>query len=762
MATTRAGHNTDFPPARRVHDLAQLALALMLAGCASTPAAPTPTAPPLASPTRAGLRHGRHCGRDSPVPSPAPAVSGPVVRIKNAATGTYLYEASQQVKNGHPAATDPAAQWVEEDYPTFKRFRNQATGDYLAIEHLLADVEAIPVQPTWESARWTFDTDPSGGPTLIRSVWHNWEVLLADDTGDALRHARPTTNAAAQWTVEPANGQALASPTAQVIAALPTAANPAGSRGAAVPWIEYEAEAGLTNGKILGPDRAFGSLASEASGRQAVQLSATGDYSQFASQAAANALVVRYSLPDAPGGGGITATLSLYVDGAFRQKLSLTSRFAWSYGGDSYAFNAPGGGAHHFFDEARALVGNIPAGANVRLQKDSGDTAASYVIDLVDLERVGPPKPMPAGYLSIVTDCGAVPDDGLDDGPAIQKCIGLAQAQGRGVWLPAGTFESTSQPLAVAGVAIRGAGMWYTTVHGFYARFNCLGNGCQYYDFAILGETVQRDDQSPENGFNNGAGSGSRLENIWVEHTKVGYWVGPGTTDGLVITGSRFRDLFADGVNFPGGVTNSIVENSHFRNTGDDALASWSQQSGPANVNNVFRFNTVQLPWRANCFAVYGGQDNKIEDNLCADVVTYPGILVAQSFNSTPFAGVTSIQRNSLVRAGGLYSFQEFGALTIWAEQGPIAGQVLVKDMQIEAPTYSGLELDGSNPIGALTVDGVAISGAGTNGIQVGSAVAGAATFSHVQVTGATKAALQNDSPAYHFKLTRGDGNSGW
>ena len=133
-----------------------------------------------------------------------------------------------------------------------------------------------------------------------------------------------------------------------------------------------------------------------------------------------------------------------------------------------------------------------------------------------------------------------------------------------------------------------------------------------------------------------------------------------------------------------------------------------------------------------------------------------------RSFNSTPFAGVTSIQRNSLVRAGGLYSFQEFGALQIWAEQGPIAGQVLVKDLQIDAPTYSGLALAGSNAISALSVDGVSITAAGTHGIQVGSAVAGQATFSNVQVSGAAQAGLQNDAPDWHFKLLRGDGNAGW
>ncbi|KPV47517.1 hypothetical protein SE17_42325, partial [Kouleothrix aurantiaca] len=207
--------------------------------------------------------------------------------------------------------------------------------------------------------------------------------------------------------------------------------------------------------------------------------------------------------------------------------------------------------------------------------------------------------------------------------------------------------------------------------------------------FAILGETTGRDDKNPENGFNGGAGTGSRLENIWVEHTKVGWWVGAGTqnvTDGLVITGSRFRNLFADGVNFCNGTSNSVVENSHFRNTGDDALASWAPSfDGGVNTNNAFRFNTVQVPWRANCFAIYGGKDNHIEDNLCFDVVTYPGILIAQDFNSHPFAGTTAVQRNTLVRAGGSMWNEEHGALKIFAKEGPIAG-LTVSDIEIDSP----------------------------------------------------------------------------
>ncbi|HSK89426.1 MAG TPA: glycosyl hydrolase family 28-related protein, partial [Anaerolineales bacterium] len=353
----------------------------------------------------------------------------------------------------------------------------------------------------------------------------------------------------------------LATSTPASVIAIPTASNPPGSRGAAVPWIEYEAEDGQTSGEALLPDRTFGTIPAESSGRRAVRLDRAGEYVQFQSTGPANSVVVRFVIPDSEDGQGLEATISLYVDNVFRQKIRLTSKYAWSYGGEEETFNVPrAGGAHHFYDEARALVGDIPAGATVKLQKDASDNAEYYVIDLIDLEQVSPPRTKPEGYLSIVEDCGAIPDDGLDDGAAIQDCIDRARAAQTGVWIPAGVFESTTRPFEVSDVIIQGAGMWYSTIRGFYARFNCVGNNCRYFDFAILGETVLRDDKSPENGFNGGAGTDSRLENIWIEHTKVGYWVGAGT-NGLVITGSRFRNLFADGVNFCNGTSNSRVEN---------------------------------------------------------------------------------------------------------------------------------------------------------------------------------------------------------
>jgi hypothetical protein len=167
------------------------------------------------------------------------------------------------------------------------------------------------------------------------------------------------------------------------------------------------------------------------------------------------------------------------------------------------------------------------------------------------------------------------------------------------------------------------------------------------------------------------------------------------------------------------------------------------------------------VPWRANCIAIYGGKDNKIEDNLCYDVVTYPGILVAQQFNSNPFAGTTVIQRNSLIRAGGPMFNNEHGALKIWADQGEISGLV-VSDMLIDSPTFTGIELEGSYPITSATIEQVEVKRPGTWGIFLHSNLEGDVALSSVAVSNPGKEGLLDYAPKLLFKLIKGNQNSGW
>jgi len=159
--------------------------------------------------------------------------------------------------------------------------------------------------------------------------------------------------------------------------------------GADVPWITYEAESmTLSNGAtILNPPPVYAdknltvtnTIQGEASGRLCVRLNGTGQYVEFAAQAAANTLVVRYCVPDTSDGVGADYTLSLYVNETFVRKIPVTSKYSWLYGG--YTFNnSPGNGsARNVFDEARLKDLSINAGDLVRLQKDADDTASFYI-----------------------------------------------------------------------------------------------------------------------------------------------------------------------------------------------------------------------------------------------------------------------------------------------------------------------------------------------------------------------------------------------
>ncbi|NLG84059.1 MAG: carbohydrate-binding protein [Firmicutes bacterium] len=549
-------------------------------------------------------------------------------------------------------------------------------------------------------------------------------------------------------------------------------------RGAQVPWITYEAENGTTNATVVGPNRLVGDLAGEASGRMAVRLTSTGHYVEWTTTAPANAIVIRHCIPDAPSGGGITAAISLYVDGVHRQDITLTSKHAWLYGDEANPVNDPNAGnPRRIYDEAHALVGDIPAGAKVRLQKDAGDTAAYYGIDFIELEQVAPPKTKPDNYLSI-TDFGAVPNDTVDDSQAIQQCIITASQQGKGVWIPEGVFYQTQKLMAYSNVTVQGAGMWYSMLYdptGSYGDWGNIGfnlagaDNFKVYDLALFAEGTIRD--TGGKAFCYSPGSGFEVGNVWIEHTNCGFWLGASIpTVGAHIYNVRIRNTFADGLNLCNSSKNCIVEHCTARNTGDDSFAIWSAtdlSSAPCE-GNLIKNCTAQLPWRANAFAIYGGKDNTIEDCVAMDTLTYGGVNISSCFNPVPFSGTTTVQRVSLIRCGGAFwGGLQFGALWLNCDDSDMSG-IVCKDIEIVDSTFSGLHIQsetyGHNPphvISGTSFENITITGSGTDGIYIRAGSSGSATFSYVSVSGSANSPLRNDAPTT-FTIVRGAGNTGW
>jgi Pectate lyase superfamily protein len=540
-------------------------------------------------------------------------------------------------------------------------------------------------------------------------------------------------------------------------AAAEPATEPAAARGATLPYLEYEAEDGTTNGTVFGPDRTFRTVAAEASGRRGVRLDQTGEYVEFRLTEPTSSLVVRYSIPDTPDGAGQTAPLALYAGGTKVRDLELSSVYSWVYGSYPYHNNPSLGGAQRFFDESRFRLDELPAGTTLRLRKDASSHAAWYDIDLIDTERVPEPVGMPAGFVDI-TAHGATPNDGNDDLGAIRSAVAAAQSAGTGVWIPSGAFRITDR-IDVRGVAVRGAGPWYSVVEGSAGRggFFATGGGVTIADLMIDGDVRYRDDANFHAALEGNFGTGSRIENVWVEHTKVGLWVDNGT-DGLVATGLRIRNTFADGVNLNGDVGNTTVTQSTVRNTGDDAMAMWSE--GSPVTASAFTFNTVQIPMLGNGIGIYGGTGNRAEDNHVADTLTASaGIAVGTRFNPVPLSGETVIARNTLLRTGGYEpNWQtQLGALWIYADTADITAPITVRDLDILDSSYQGILISFQKQVRNLTFDRVRVDRTGSWGIQINAT--GSAFFSNTAVSNTTSGGLDL-SPG--FEVVRGEGNSGF
>ncbi|WSE35216.1 discoidin domain-containing protein [Amycolatopsis rhabdoformis] len=575
---------------------------------------------------------------------------------------------------------------------------------------------------------------------------------------------------------------AAAGLTALAVVAVPaspaTATPAAATRGATVPFLEQEAENAATNGTVIGPDRTAGTLAGEASGRKAVTLSGQGKYVEFTLGAAADSLDFRYSLPDSAQGTGINGTISVYVNGAHNRDLNLTSRYGWYYGGYPFS-NDPGQGkAHHFYDEVRTLFAtSYPAGTKIKLQVDAGDVTPA-TIDLADFEQVAPPAAKPANSVS-VTDFGATAGDTSDDANAFDAAVAAAKSQGKQVWIPAGAF-TLNHHITVDQVTIRGAGPWYSELRG--ARPGIFGKGepascgtstypgnaaipgsstgVGLYDFAIIGDVQAREDCDQSNAIGGALGGGSVVQNLWLQHTKVGLWL-DGPFDGLTVRGNRILDQTADGLNLHQGISNTLVTNNFLRNTGDDGLAMWAEHD--ADHHNTFSFNTVLLPILANNIAIYGGHDNTVSDNVVADNQDQGGgIHVANRFSAVPLSGTTTVTRNTAIRTGVLDSNWQFGVGALWFDgrDSAITGRIDVVDNDLLDNNYEGVQfIDGATT--DVHFDGLRVTGAGTFAWQLQSKPSG--TVKNVVATNIGRAGVYNCmGPDALTGLADQGGNSGW
>lgn len=568
-------------------------------------------------------------------------------------------------------------------------------------------------------------------------------------------------------------------------------------RGASLGMVEQNAFNAATNGTIIGPSTQAYTLPAEATGREAVTLT-PGQYVEFTLPSATNAITLRYSIPDAPTGGGITSPLSVSVNGHDRQTMTLTSHYAWLYNEYPFSNDPTAGPLHpdwwttecscvpdqttpapvfptpfrpnHFYDEQRLLLNRTyPAGSTIKFTVPAG--AAATTIDVLDSQLVAPPKFDPFAINALWF--GADPTGRRDSAPAMDAAVALAQKTGLPVYVPPGTYQ-VNRHIIVDNVTIEGAGSWYTvfkghqvalptpapdgSIHtgvGFYGKYESAGGSSNVHlsDFAIVGDVAERIDTDQVNGVG-GSLSNSTINGLYIDHTKVGIWL-DGPMNNLKITDNVIANQVADGINFHTGVTNSLAQNNFIRNTGDDGMAMWSEIT--ADSNDTFDHNTVQTNVLANGIAVYGGNDNTVSNNLLADPIREgSGLQAGSRFNAVPFTGYLNFTNNTTVRAG-TYELNwniGLGAIWIYALQSTINADIEVSGDNFLDSTYDAMMLVSDfsvkdlYSISNVHFSNIHVDGTGTD--VVSARVAGSASFQNV-VARNVGAVGVNNCGSFHF-----------
>jgi hypothetical protein len=516
--------------------------------------------------------------------------------------------------------------------------------------------------------------------------------------------------------------------------------------GATVPFTEYEAENGTLGGgasivKLQLPlgNSANGEAVNEASGAAYVSLSHTGDSVSWVNNSGPSitALNFRINIPDAPNGGGISATLGLYINGTFRQNIYVSSQQVYTYNGVNNDKNPADGNPTRIWDEFPVFPisgAAIAPGSTIELIKDSSSTASFYNVDLVDLETPPAALSQPANSLSI-TSYGAVANNSaVDNTSAIQNCINAAQSQGKIVWIPQGKFymglNGTGGLNVPSGVTVQGAGMWYSTLYSNPSNPQSGGQmlggvGCTLQDFAM------DDNQTCAGGSSATGMSGSywTVNRVWFRHTNLAIW---GGGDHGVVANTRVNNTWSDGENmnnFSGNSTTGqyLTETNNFlRFTGDDALAvNGTDSSGHTPMNNILIANNT-IVQTAGRIVVYGGSSVTISNNYCHDLVQNDGLQVGYHAQT---AGITNILViNNYVQRCGNPSYGGVPGMLAGSDYStPVDQNITFTGNTIDHPYFSGF---GISIIKSVTFNNNLIISPGNDGILIASEAAnGSATI---------------------------------
>ena len=539
------------------------------------------------------------------------------------------------------------------------------------------------------------------------------------------------------------------------------------------PYQRYEAEEGWCTyqGTMLEASDDQRLLQSEASHQQAVQLLTQDDSVAWVIDKAANALTLRFSLPDNEEGTGNNGMLQVALNGTLMTTVAVSSYWAWQYCNQNYPQNAPLSGnviIRMRFDETHLLLPDtLQPGDILTLRKAVADDMP-YTIDFVELEMA--PKPVAYDDIKAADKVAFTGDGDIADF--------IAANEGKTIYIPAGRWNTAKRIYLRSkhGTRLIGAGMWYSEIYftapsddintyskrGIEATKDSLVVEGLYLNTACRQRYYnQEDSKQVGKGFMGGWGRGSTIRQCWVEHFECGGWIADysgGKSENLLIEHCRIRNNYADGINCSQASSGHTVQFCSFRNNGDDDMASWS--TGRMVKDITFAYCTAENNWRASSLGFFGGQSPTAHHIAIFDGLEC-GMRVNADFSGTGFdaQAVVDIHDVTVVHCGcqsgtkgqkGDFWGNAQGAVNIGNTNYYSVPNVHLSNVTVNDSRGNALYIlsKGGKNVSGLLLDSVAISGAQGYGIYYSGAT-GEVTYCNVTIADCVKGEQSAHMPTY-------------
>ena len=271
---------------------------------------------------------------------------------------------------------------------------------------------------------------------------------------------------------------------------------------------------------------------------------------------------------------------------------------------------------------------------------------------------------LPPDSLSI-TDFGATPNDTTDDTAAINSAISAARSQGKGVFVPAGTFRHRA--FMLDGVKMYGTGdnsLLYAP-DPTVATIDLRGDNPQLKDLMV--QTPSNTRITNQDAVRTHDAINFLIQNVTVDGSNAAGIIMGGSGPGKVLN-NRVINTKADAIHMTDASHDIVVDGNVVRNAGDDMIAVVSYRKSPVPVSsNILIQNNDVDQGIARGISVIGGNNVTVQNNKIGHTPHGAGVYIAAESSFQTWGS-----NNVLVRNNYLYNNdgppEYHGAILIFAD----------------------------------------------------------------------------------------------